>query len=69
MRKIRLGLYNSDPDSIAVRWIGPPRDDTPANRAEMRESILAFNAEVAKRRDITNCLGIYRWRRRKRSAS
>jgi hypothetical protein len=63
MGKLRLGLYECDPDDNRVWFVGQDYRDTPSDIAMMREVIKEFNRCSARRsarnKKHTRCLGIF----------
>jgi hypothetical protein len=55
---IRLGLFDPDPESDEVRWIGKPAIDTPRHRRDFEQVIERYYLTAPS--DVVLCLGIFR---------
>jgi len=59
MRRIRLGLYDQDPDNPEVIPVGRVLQNTRHDRRIARRAIRQYSAWTARHKDVRLCLGIF----------
>jgi hypothetical protein len=69
---LRLGLFDPDPESDELLFVGEPFLDTPANRVMLKAAVDRYNSNSATDPTISRCLAVFdaakvRGRHRKRS--
>lgn len=58
-RRLRLGLYDPDPENPIVVYVGKKYPDSPAGRCLIQQSIDKYNRMASREGILDICIGVF----------